>query len=79
MEEIGESSSGLRSIDCIENGQMENSVSNGIENGLETINEQAESSTARSASEIANGGIIGDEKPELSDVFDMVCIDIYGQ
>jgi hypothetical protein len=75
MEDIPESSPELRPTDVVENGELE--LGNNInENGLETINEQSfrNSSSARSGSGIANGSTNGDEKPELSEVFDMVCI-----
>ena len=73
MEDIAESSSELVRPD-FENGELDRNNVN--ENGLETINEQVSrgGSSARSGSGIANGSINEDEKPELSDVFDMVCI-----
>lgn len=75
MEDIVESSSELVLPD-FENGELDRNNVN--ENGLETINEQASrgGSSARSASGNTNGSINGDEKPELSDVFDMVCINL---
>ena len=57
-----------------ENGELDRNNVN--ENGLETITEQPSrgGSSVRSASGIASGSINGDEKPELSDVFDTVCM-----
>ena len=73
MEDIAESSSELSPINVVENGELEGN--NVDENGLETIHEQEfYRDSARSASGVASGSINGDEKPELSDVFYMVCI-----
>ena len=75
MEDICESNLDSRQSDIAENGELESNSVN--ENGLEVINEQPfrESTSGRSASGI--GSINGDEKPELSDVFDMVCIYLF--
>lgn len=76
-EGIEESRPEFRPMDVVENGELESNHVN--ENGLEAIDEQGHggSPSARSAaSRLTNGSVNEDEKPELSDVFEMVCIQL---
>jgi hypothetical protein len=72
MEDIPESSPEFKPIDVVENGELEARYSVN-ENGLETIDEQT-FRDGSSASGMANGSTNGEEKPELSNVLEMVCI-----